>query len=119
MNWDNIKKDFKILVHKYDYLNKKEKNIPEDSPIWVMWYQGIDNAPPIVKSCIQSIIENRAEHTVHIISKYNLNKYIKLPSYLKQKFNKRKFGITHFSDIIRFALLSKYGGYWLDSTYFI
>ena len=116
---NNINRDFKLLVNKYKYLIKKEKNIDEKSPIWVMWYQGIDNAPPIVKSCIQSIIENRAEHPVYIISKYNLNNYIKFPPYIIKKFNKRKFSITHFSDIIRFALLSKYGGYWLDSTYFI
>ena len=79
LNWDNIKKDFEILVHKYDYLNKKEKNIPEDSPIWVMWYQGIKFAPPLVQACVSSIIKNRAKHPVYILDKYNLEKYIKLP----------------------------------------
>ena len=119
MNWDNIKKDFKILVHKYDYLNKKEKNIPEDSPIWVMWYQGIKFAPPLVQACVSSIIKNRAKHPVHILDKYNLEKYIKLPSFISEKFNNRTFSITHFSDIVRLALLYKYGGYWIDSTYYI
>ena len=37
-----------------------------------MWYQGIENAPPIVLSRIQSVIRNRAKHKVIIISKYNL-----------------------------------------------
>ena len=119
MNWDNIKKDFKILVHKYDYLNKKEKNIPEDSPIWVMWYQGIKFAPPLVQACVSSIIKNRAKHPVYILDKYNLEKYIKLPSFISEKFNNRTFSITHFSDIVRLALLYKYGGYWIDSTYYI
>ena len=54
--WNSIKHDFEILVNEYKYLIKKEKHIEEDSPIWVMWYQGIENAPPVVKSCIQSII---------------------------------------------------------------
>ena len=119
LNWKNIKKDFEALANKYSYLIKKEKNIEEDSPIWVMWYQGIETAPPIVKACIQSVIVNRAKHPVHIISKYNLEKYVKLPSYLMEKFNNGTFSITHFSDIIRFALLHKYGGYWIDSTYFV
>jgi hypothetical protein len=84
-----------------------------------MWYQGIENAPPVVKSCIQSVILNRAKHRVYIIDKYNLEKFIKLPSYIKEKFNNGTFSVIHFSDIIRMGLLLKYGGYWIDSTYFI
>ena len=119
LNWNNVQKDFELLVNKYKHLIYSEKNIEEDSPIWVMWYQGIQNAPDIVKSCIQSIIENRAKHPVYIISKYNLEKYIKLPTYIIEKFNKGIFSMQQFSDIIRFALLYKHGGYWIDSTYFV
>jgi len=114
-----IKTDLEFLVNKYKHLIKNEKNIDENSPIWMMWYQGIKNAPPIVLSCIQSIILNKAKHPLIIISKYNLEKYIKLPSFIKNKFENKSFSITHFSDIIRMALLSKFGGYWIDSTYFI
>ena len=119
LNWDNVKKDFEMLAKKYEYLLKYEKNIAEDSPIWTMWYQGIDKAPPIVLSCIQSIILNRGKHPVYIISKYNLHKYLKLPSYIIEKYKNGSFTTTHFSDIIRMGLLYKYGGYWLDCTYFI
>ena len=119
LNWDNVKNDFELLANKYKYLIKYEKNIAEDSPIWVMWYQGIENAPPIVKACIQSIIINRAKHPVYIISKYNLEKYIKLPSYIIEKLNNKTLTFTYFSDITRMGLLFKYGGYWIDSTYFV
>ena len=119
LTWNNIKKDFELLVNKYKYLFKHEKNIDENSPIWMMWYQGIENAPPLVKSCIQSVIKNKLKHPLYIISKYNLEKYVKLPFYIIEKFNKGIISITHLSDIIRFALLFKYGGYWIDSTYFI
>ncbi len=119
LNWDNVKRDFEFLSNEYKYLIKNEKNISEYSPIWMMWYQGIDNAPPIVQSCIQSVILNRAKHSVYIIDKYNLEKYIKLPSYIKEKFNNGTFSITHLSDIVRMGLLLKYGGYWIDSTYFV
>ena len=71
LNWKNIQKDFKMLANKYRYLITKEKNIDENSPIWMMWYQGIETAPPIVKACIQSVINNRAKHPVIIISKYS------------------------------------------------
>lgn len=83
LNWDNIKKDFEFLSNKYKYLLKNEKNISEYSPIWMMWYDGIKNAPPIVKLCFQSVILNRAKHRVYIIDKYNYEKYIKLPFYIK------------------------------------
>jgi hypothetical protein len=119
LNWKNVRNDFELLANKYKYLIKKEKNIEEDSPIWMMWYQGIENAPLIVQSCIKSVILNRAKHPVYIISKYNLNKYIKLPKYIIQKLNSGYITITHFSDIVRAALLYKYGGYWIDATYFI
>ena len=119
LSWKNIGKDFKRLANKYKYLIKEEKNIEDDSPIFIMWYQGIENAPPIVKACVKSVIMNRAKHPVHIISKYNLEKYIKVPSYIYDKFKEKKFGIANFSDILRLGLIFKYGGYWIDATYFL
>lgn len=98
---------------------KNEENISDDSPIWVMWYQGIKNAPPLIKACIHSIIVNKANHPIYILDKYNLVNYISLPKFILRKFYKGIFSITHFSDIVRMALLSKYGGYWIDSTYLI
>lgn len=117
--WKKITTQFKLLANKYKYLIKAEKNISTNSPIWVLWYQGINHAPPIVKSCINSIINNKANHTIHILTKYNLDKYIKLPSIIENKFNKGYITITHLSDIIRMGILYKYGGYWIDSTFFI
>ena len=73
LNYNNIYKEFKSLALKYQYLLEEEKIIPEDSPIWIMWYQGIRNAPLIVQSCIKSIIINRAKNIVYILNKYNLN----------------------------------------------
>jgi hypothetical protein len=58
IKWYILKKDFEYLVDKYKKLIISEKNISDDSPIWMMWYQGINNAPPMILSCIQSIIEN-------------------------------------------------------------
>lgn len=116
LNWVNIENDFKFLALKYKYLIKREKRIIDNSPIWIMWYQGIKFAPPIVKSCIKSVIINKGKHHLHIIDKNNLKKYLELPSYIIEKFNNKSFSITHLSDIVRIGLLYKYGGYWIDST---
>ena len=83
------------------------------------WYQGIETAPPLIQLCFQSVIENRANHPVILITKYNINKYIKLPNYIIEKFNNKTFSLTHYSDIVRVALLFKYGGYWIDATYLV
>lgn len=119
LNWTIIINEFKELAFKYEYLIKNETKIPENSPIWVMWYQGIEKAPPIVKSCIKSIIINAGKHPVIILDKNNYGKYITLPCFLLKKFYKGFFSITHFTDILRMGLLLKHGGYWIDSTYFI
>ena len=62
IKWYILKKDFEYLVDKYKKLIIYEKNISDDSPIWMMWYQGISNAPSMILACIQSIIENKANH---------------------------------------------------------
>jgi hypothetical protein len=119
LNMDYLTIEFKALVKKYQYLIKTEGNISDESPIWVMWYQGIEKSPPLIKACINSIFVNKGNHPLYIIDKYNLDNYIKLPKYILRKFHKGIFSITHFSDIIRMLLLSKYGGYWIDSTYLV
>ena len=118
-SWSIIYDDFHLLVNKYKDLIKTEKKISDNSPIWVMWYQGIEKAPPLIKTCIKSIIKNAEKHPVHILDKNNYYKYISLPSYILKKFKKKKFTITHFSDILRTGLLTIHGGYWIDSTYLI
>lgn len=119
LTWSILYNIFLNLVHKYEDLINRENIIPDNSPIWVMWYQGIQDAPQIVQACIKSIIINAGKHPVFIINKYNYFKYVSLPLFILRKFNKGLFSITHFSDIIRMALLSKYGGYWIDSTYLV
>ena len=119
LNYNNINFELKHLALKYQYLLSDEKIIPEDSPIWIMWYQGIEKAPPIVKSCVKSVIINRGKHKIFLINKYNINNFIKLPSYIYEKLDNGSFTITHFSDIVRSGLLYTYGGYWIDSTLLI
>lgn len=86
--------------------------------IWVCWWQGLDNAPDIVKVCINSIIQNAGEKEVIIITEDNYHEYVTFPEWVEEK---RKAGIisrTIYSDLLRMNLLSKYGGIWIDSTFF-
>lgn len=112
-----LEKDFLYVLDKYrDYSVKCEYDA--NSPVWVCWMQGYDNAPIIVKKCIDSI-RISTNHPVHIITKDNIYTFIHLPDYIMEKYNKQIITNAQFSDILRMCLLSQYGGLWIDATIFI
>ena len=116
--YDYFQKIFLQLIHKYRYLIKNNNNIIDECPIWVMYYKGIKNAPPIVKTSIISIEMNSGNHPLYKLDKNNYDKYIYLPKFLLDKFNNKIFNVFHFLEILKMGILSKFGGYWLDFTYF-
>lgn len=84
--------------------------------IWVCWLQGIDNAPDIVKKCVESIKANLIDKKIVFITKDNYINYVKFPSYIVEKLEKGLISSAHFSDLLRLELLINYGGIWLDAT---
>ena len=80
INENLIKKYLQKEVEKSEFKENKElefknKNVSKE-PIWVMWWQGEENAPEIVKCCINSIRKNANNHEVIIISEKNLKNYV-------------------------------------------
>ncbi len=117
------------LVGAYDYLiryqyaanllddNKKNKDEmnPYPNKIWTCWFQGVDNAPEIILKCLNSIKKYHKEDVI-ILTDDNIPTYLDIPDYITRK---RKNGIisnTHYSDIVRYMIIEKYGGVWLDGT---
>ena len=100
--------------------DKGEKAIrllEDEYPIWVFWYQGFELAPPLVQACLENL--RRKNRNVNIVDKNNIEQYITLPLYIKEKVDKGYITYTHYSDIIRVSLLAQYGGIWIDSTCFV
>lgn len=87
--------------------------------IWIFWWQGLENAPDVVKNCIASIEKNKKNHRVVIIDKDNVRKYADIPEFIFEKVEKKDITLTHFSDILRAQLLYQHGGIWMDSTLFM
>lgn len=87
--------------------------------VWFFWWQGIDAMPELVSKCYQSILNNSGNYQVKLITKNNLSKYVEISETIEEKLKDRKISLTHFSDIVRFKLLEKYGGLWLDATIFV
>lgn len=87
-----------------------------NNTIWLFWWQGEEKMPKLSKECYQSICQNRGHYHIILITKFNINQYAKLPNYIYEKLDNGQITYTHFSDILRFNLLSNYGGLWIDLT---
>lgn len=108
------------LSNAFDSLNfntmkiQKEFNLLDN--IYVMWWQGIQNAPILVKNNIKRMQEIFGKDSVHVITEENWKEYCNVADVIVEKFDNGKISIAALSDIIRFNLLRDYGGLWVDST---
>lgn len=111
-----LEKEQADVIEKYK--NLKEKKLDEvcERYIWTLWWQGEDLAPEVVKLCLNQLKKNSNGAKVVLITKDNYKDYIELPPYILEKRDKGYITFQQLSDIIRFTLLEKYGGLWLDST---
>lgn len=120
-------KAYKKLKRKYKHfiqstaedLNSEVKDVnicTHKNVFWFFWYQGFDQAPELVHICYDSIKSNFPERQIILLDKDNIKEYIELPLFIWEKFNRGNISFAHFSDLIRLALLIKYGGTWIDST---
>lgn len=90
-------------------------------PVWVCWWQGVEKMPDVVKTCYNRVNEvfNTSISEVVLITAENFEKYISVPLYIIEKYQNGIIGKAHFADIIRWGLMAKYGGVWLDATVYI
>lgn len=85
--------------------------------IWQCWLQGKEQAPDIVKLCLQSVEKyKRKNQTIVFLTADNYSNFVTLPPIIVEKWKKGIIGAAQFSDILRINLLAKYGGYWIDAT---
>lgn len=106
-------------LQRYKYACKSNPNSelsPKAKIIWTCWWQGEEKAPLLVKRCISSMRKYAGDNEVVVIDENNLQDYVSLPTYICEKHDKGIIKHTQFADIIRLALLQKYGGTWIDAT---
>ncbi len=92
------------------------EDLPCKDVIWCCWLQGLDNAPIIVKKCVNSL--KKLDREIRIITSDNYSEYVDIPEYIIKKKEQGIITNAHFSDILRAELLSKLGGTWIDATVF-
>ena len=111
-----IQKNCKNTQYQTNDIENQDVN---SETIWVMWWQGVEGMPPIVRACWNQLNKVSSSHKIILITKENWRNYIQLPNYIIEKVNKGKITLTHFSDIIRIYLLNYYGGLWIDATVWV
>lgn len=85
--------------------------------IFMLWFQGFENAPFVVKKCLKSWKMKNPSWKIIELNSNNLLEYIDLNEEIIN-FKNKKIEYAALSDIIRLTILNKYGGLWVDATTF-
>lgn len=96
----------------------REKPVDIDRKIWVCWFQGMENAPDIVKRCYLSLKENITDREIVLLTENNYRDYVTFPCEIQRKIDSGMIKGAHMSDLLRLELLQEYGGTWIDATVF-
>ena len=90
-------------------------------PVWVCWWQGEQDMPEVVRCCIKSIQRNipHEKAVFRFVTMENCLQYVTFSESVIRKFNEGKMTYAHLSEILRAELLYRYGGMWIDATYYV
>lgn len=113
----------RYMARNYADILERYRNAPPapepvtDHRIWVFWGQGESEMPPLIRACYGQL--TRFNENVTLVTSRNVGEYISLSPVIFEKVRKGVISWAHFSDIVRNALLARYGGLWLDATVWV
>lgn len=96
--------------------------LPEhnDGPIWVAWWQGLDErTPAVINACIDSIRRHANGREVIIVTRDNYAQYADIDPVLVRRREEGTLTINAFCNALRVKLLYGHGGVWLDATLYL
>lgn len=92
-------------------MNSRDSKIPK--VIWILWYQGLTEAPFPVQKCVDSWQRENPGWDIIVLTSENLNDYVTVEPHLEKL---SKLSLTKQSNWIRSQLLLEHGGVWVDAT---
>ncbi|WP_288999516.1 capsular polysaccharide synthesis protein [uncultured Psychrobacter sp.] len=101
-------------IEKYNIQPKKD--FKNKKVIWQYWAQGIENAKDTAKLCFASVDKYKGDYDVIRITDANIDEYLDLPEFIKDRRKNPEFRPVFFSDLLRVLLINVYGGIWLDAS---
>ena len=94
--------------------NKNNTTIPKK--IWLFWNTPLEEAPNIVKFCLKVITKLCGDdYEINMLSLNNYKTFVD-DSRITKLMENPDIAVNYKSDLIRFYLLYKYGGIYLDSS---
>src|ERR1700691_1037199 len=83
--------------------------------IWFLWFQGLDQAPAVVRKCHESWVARNPGWRVVMLDDTTLGAFASV-DYAAG--NISRLSRQHKSDLLRLDLISHHGGVWVDATCF-
>lgn len=119
-----LKKDegiFKKLAPLVKEVPLAPKQLSPEAPdaVWFFWWQGMEKAPKLVQDNLERSRRIFFDRKVIVITQENFDEFVEIPRSIIAKVKNKSITLAAFSDILRFALLGKYGGLWMDSTIYL
>lgn len=106
--------EWKIKNHDSTIFEGRKTSFPRR--VFICWFQGIEQAPDLVKRCYESINQNITDREIVLITEDNYEQYVQFPDYIQEKIRSGIIPKAHMSDLLRLELLTRYGGTWIDAT---
>jgi hypothetical protein len=82
--------------------------------IWMLWFDGLQNAPLLVRHCVRSWQYHNPFWRVIVLENATLGHYVELDPVISG--NQDVITPQASANIVRINLLRKYGGVWADAT---
>ena len=114
-----LERNYGRKIGDFLYEKAEEYDASGDKYIWICWFQGMENAPELVKRCYASVKRNMPDKEIIVITKENMDHYVDFPDHILKKWKRGLITDTKMSDFLRMELLIRYGGLWMDSTIFL
>jgi len=96
--------------------NKLLKKTVPGNTIWLLWFEGFDKSPYVVKKVVESWKKHNQNWNLELISEENLHTFIHIPHHIVKKRKLKIIKDQAFSDIVRLSILNYHGGIWGDAT---
>ena len=84
--------------------------------VWMLWLQGFDAAPALVKTCVNSWERNNPDWSVRLLTEDTVKAYLD-PEFCEELFD-AGLPFSKIANIIRLELVARHGGVWADADCF-
>lgn len=89
---------------------------PSTAPLWMMWVQGVDQMPDSCNMYLDTVRRCNPSRPLHLVDLETVRTLVDIPEVILRRHEEGGMPTAHLSDYLRFLLLERYGGIWMDLT---